>query len=118
MATIGGAKCLGLDDEIGSIEVGKRADVIVLDAHQPHMVPVLNPVSTIVYCANGGDVEASIIDGKVVMADRRLETMDEEALLARVVEEGARTIARTGILDEPHAKPKWEYLERPSAVAR
>lgn len=118
MATIGGAKCLGLDDEIGSIEVGKRADVIVIDAYQPHMVPVLNPVSTIVYCANGGDVEASIIDGKIVMADRRLETMDEKALLARVVEEGARTIARTGIPDEPHARPKWDYVERLSPAAR
>lgn len=109
LATLTGAKSLGMDQEIGSLEVGKLADVIVVNAYQPHMVPMFNPVSTVVYCAHGGDVETSIIDGRVVMLDRRLLMVDEGALLAGAVEAAPRTLRKAGILDEPHARSKWDH---------
>ncbi|MBN1473902.1 MAG: amidohydrolase [Syntrophaceae bacterium] len=76
MATSGGAKLLKLDHLIGSIEVGKRADIILIDMNQPHLSPVYNYYSHLVYAARGADVKTSIIDGKIVMKDRKLLTID------------------------------------------
>jgi 5-methylthioadenosine/S-adenosylhomocysteine deaminase len=76
MATIDGARTLGMDDQIGSVEPGKRADLILVDCRKPRMTPLYNPYSQIVYSANGADVCTSIIEGKVVMKDRRLLTLD------------------------------------------
>ena len=84
MATIDGARVLGLDRLIGSIEVGKQADIIILDMDQPHLTPLYNPYSHIVYAARGGDVKTSIIAGKPVMENRRLLTMDLPAVMERV----------------------------------
>jgi 5-methylthioadenosine/S-adenosylhomocysteine deaminase len=75
-ATIGGAKLLGLEKLIGSIEVGKRADIILIDMNQPHLTPVYNFYSHLVYAARGADVKTSIIDGKIVMKERKLLTID------------------------------------------
>ena len=76
MATIGGARVLGLDNLIGSIEAGKQADIIVVDMNQPHLTPIYNPYSQLVYAARGADVKTSIINGKVIMEERRLQTID------------------------------------------
>lgn len=76
MATLGGARLLGLDHLIGSIEVGKLADIIVIDMNQPHLTPLYNPYSQLVYAARGADVKTSIINGKVIMENRRLLTID------------------------------------------
>jgi len=76
MATFGGAKLLGLDHLIGSIEVGKLADLILVDTNQPHLTPMYNPYSQLVYAARGADVVTSIINGKLVMENRRLLTID------------------------------------------
>ena len=78
MATIDGARALGLDDRIGSLEPGKQADVIVLDTHRPHLVPMFHPVSQLVYAARGSDVAAVVIDGRVVVEDGRIRTFDVE----------------------------------------
>jgi 5-methylthioadenosine/S-adenosylhomocysteine deaminase len=75
-ATIGGAKLLGLEKLIGSIEVGKRADIILIDMNQPHLTPVYNYYSHMVYAARGADVKTSIINGKIVMKERKLLTID------------------------------------------
>jgi 5-methylthioadenosine/S-adenosylhomocysteine deaminase len=75
-ATIGGAKLLGLEKLIGSIEVGKRADIILIDMNQPHLTPVYNYYSHLVYAARGADVKTSIINGKIVMKERKLLTID------------------------------------------
>jgi 5-methylthioadenosine/S-adenosylhomocysteine deaminase len=88
MATIEGARVLGLEDQIGSIEVGKCADIIILDTNKPHWIPLYNPYSQIVYGAAAADVSTSIIGGRVVMRDRKLLTMDL-SVIAREV----RTIA-------------------------
>jgi hypothetical protein len=77
-----GARALGMDEMIGSIEVGKRADMIVLNPSGPHLVPMYNPYSNIVYSATGGDVSHSIINGRLVMEERRLLTLDLEKVLS------------------------------------
>ncbi|SDL74367.1 5-methylthioadenosine/S-adenosylhomocysteine deaminase [Geoalkalibacter ferrihydriticus] len=80
-ATIGGAQVLGLDNLIGSLETGKRADLIIIDLNSPHLIPLYNVYSQLVYATNGADVETVIIDGNVVMQDRKLLTLDEEVVM-------------------------------------
>jgi 5-methylthioadenosine/S-adenosylhomocysteine deaminase len=83
-ATMGGAALLGAEQEIGSLAVGKKADIIMLDMNQPHLCPVYNPVSHLVYAAKGSDVLHSVINGRVVLRNRRLTTLDEAAILAEM----------------------------------
>jgi len=78
LATLGGARAIGLDDKIGSLEAGKRADVIVVDTSKPHMIPLYDPVSHIVYSASGSDVSHVIVDGRLVVHDRTVLTLDLE----------------------------------------
>jgi len=80
MATLGSAGALGLDHLIGSLEVGKRADVILVDAHRPHLTPMYHPISHLVYAVHSDDVDTVIINGKVVMMNRTLLTVDVDAL--------------------------------------
>ena len=80
MATIGGARVLGLEGEVGSLEPGKKADVILIDLKKPHLTPVHNVKATIVYSAKASDVDTVIIDGRLVMRNRRILTVDEEAV--------------------------------------
>lgn len=84
MATIDGAKALGLEKEIGSLEVGKKADVIIIDLDKPHLIPVHDIYSTLAYSVNGADVETVIIDGNIVMEDRKMLTVDEEMVKREV----------------------------------
>lgn len=83
-ATIGGAAALQADKLIGTLAPGKKADLIVLDLDQPHMTPLYNVVSHLVYVASGADVMHSIINGRVVMKNRTLLTMDEKAILGKM----------------------------------
>ena len=82
MATIEGARALGLQDITGSLEIGKKADVIVIDTHKPHLTPMYNAVSHLVYAASGNDVTHSVINGKLVMEDRKLLTLDLDEIIA------------------------------------
>ncbi len=86
MATIEGAKALGLADEIGSIEIGKKADVILLNLHQLHSTPQPDLISTIVYSAQSSDVETVLIEGQVVMRNRELLTLNEAEIIAQAQE--------------------------------
>ena len=97
MATIGGATAVGLGHLIGSIEVGKRADLVVLRTDAPHWTPMTNVLSNLVYAASGADVDTVIIDGRVVMEGRRMRTMDETAVLAEARERAAALFQRTGV---------------------
>jgi len=92
MATLEAARVLVLEDRLGSLEVGKRGDMIVLDLDVPHMVPVYNITSHLVYAAHSSDVRTVIIDGRAVMRDRELLTLDEVEIFARA-REMARQIA-------------------------
>ncbi|MBM4264711.1 MAG: amidohydrolase [Deltaproteobacteria bacterium] len=82
MATVGGAKALGLDAHCGTIEVGKRADLILVDMGTVHGAPVNDIFSQIVHCAKASDVCTVIVDGKVVMRDRQLTGLDDKKILA------------------------------------
>ena len=82
MATIGGARALGLQNQIGSIEAGKRADLVVVSTASARMTPLYEPISHLVYAARGEDVRTVIVNGRVLMRDRRMLTLDESAVLA------------------------------------
>jgi 5-methylthioadenosine/S-adenosylhomocysteine deaminase len=92
MASVEAARVLGVEDRLGSLEIGKRGDMIVLDLDVPHMVPVYDITSHLVYAAHSSDVRTVIIDGRVVMRDRELLTLDEVEIFARA-REMARQIA-------------------------
>jgi 5-methylthioadenosine/S-adenosylhomocysteine deaminase len=83
-ATWGGAHALGLGDKVGSIEVGKRADFILVDFRQPHLQPVHDPVSHLVYAAQGLEVSATVCDGKVLFQNGKFTTLDPKAVYSRV----------------------------------
>ena len=84
MATIEGARALGLGDHLGSLEAGKRADLVVLDLDAPHLRPLHDPWSTLAYAAHSADVRDTVVDGRVLMRNRTLGTLDEEAVLAEL----------------------------------
>ena len=90
MATIDGARALGLEREIGSIEAGKRADLTLLNINRPHMTPHPDPVSSIVYAAQAGDVETVLIDGRIVMRAGELTELDEKAVIREAKEQASR----------------------------
>jgi len=86
MATLGGARALGMEDRIGTLESGKRADVIVIDLQQPKTQPVYAVESAIVYAASGSAVVTTICDGKVLMRNRKVLTVDVPAAVAKAKE--------------------------------
>jgi 5-methylthioadenosine/S-adenosylhomocysteine deaminase len=87
MATIRGAEAVGLGRSIGSIEVGKQADLAIVDAAQPHLAPRHDPVALLVYSAQAADVSTVIVAGRVLLEDRTLTTLDEASLLAEATEQ-------------------------------
>jgi len=80
MATVGGARALHLENQIGSIEAGKRADIVIIDFDNLHQTPMYNVYSHLVYATKAGDVRHVIINGKIVMRDRNLLTLDENGI--------------------------------------
>jgi cytosine/adenosine deaminase-related metal-dependent hydrolase len=106
IATIHGAKALGLGDEIGSIEVGKKADFILINLDAPHLTPAWDPVSTIVYAAHGTDVDTVVIDGKLVMEGRKVLTLDEDTILEDVRNRYRAVGERAGL----EIGPRWPVL--------
>ncbi|MBI4635301.1 MAG: amidohydrolase family protein [Candidatus Rokubacteria bacterium] len=97
MATIRGAEALGLETRIGSIEPGKRADLVLYDLDTPEWRPLLNPVNNLVYAATGASVRTVLVDGRIILDEGRLVTMDERALLTRVEARAREHIARAGL---------------------
>jgi len=86
MATCNGAATLGLDSLVGSLEVGKKADLCIIDMNKPHLTPLYNEYSHLVYAVNGADVDTVLINGKIVMQNRKMTTIDEEEAMSRVRE--------------------------------
>jgi 5-methylthioadenosine/S-adenosylhomocysteine deaminase len=82
MATLGGARALGLGDRLGSLEAGKRADLIVVSMASARQTPMYDPVSHLVYVTRGDDVKTTIVNGRMLMKDRKVLTLDERAVLA------------------------------------
>lgn len=96
MATVNGATALGLGKELGSIEVGKRADLVLVSLKKPHLTPLHNVISHLVYSAVGGDVDTTIVDGKILMQGRRVLTLDEDKVLEDAQKSADDLLARKG----------------------
>lgn len=94
MATIDAAKALALDDIIGSLEVGKRADIILIDLKKPHLAPLHNIYANIVYSTYGSDVDIVIVDGRIIMRDRNVITLNEEEVIRKANEAAMDLIKR------------------------
>lgn len=106
MATLHGARALGLGDEIGSLEPRKRADLVIFDLDQPEWRPLLDPVNTLVYSASGASVQTVMVDGRLVLDDRRVTMVDELEVLTRVERLARPYHARAGLA----ARPKWPMI--------
>ncbi len=97
MATIGGARAAGLEAEIGSIEVGKKADLVLVDLSDAFVSPVHDPVSALVYSALGHEPSLVVIDGLIVMRDRKVLTVDQQAVRRRAQSAAESLTRRAGI---------------------
>jgi 5-methylthioadenosine/S-adenosylhomocysteine deaminase len=98
MATRAGARTLGLDQEIGSLEPGKRADLVIVDRDRPHLAPGPDPYSTLVYAARGSDVRTTIVDGEVLVDDFTPLRVDRAQIAAEARAAGQVLAKRAGIL--------------------
>lgn len=101
LATIGGAQALGLGDEIGSIEPGKKADFALYDTRRAEWATLFNPVNSLVYNADGRSVHTVVVDGRVVVENHRPLFVDEPALIAEVQSVGEGLLARAGLSFPP-----------------
>jgi cytosine/adenosine deaminase-related metal-dependent hydrolase len=106
MATLGGARLMQLEPLIGSLEPGKRADVVLHDTDRPEWRPLLNVVNQLVWSADGRGVHTVLVDGRVVVEGYRCTTIDEDALWAQAQQMGESITARSGLPD----KAKWPVL--------
>lgn len=103
LGTIGGARALGMEDRIGSLESGKRADLIVVDLSQPHMRPINNILNNLVYCASAAsDVESVIVDGNLVVEDRQLLCCDEQTVIAEAEAFAMERFSKAGLDIRPY----------------
>ena len=99
MATLGGARALGMEADLGSLEVGKRADIVVVSLAAPRLRPLYDPISHLVYAAKGADVRDVIVNGRIVVRDRRVLTLDAEAVLTDAERLRARIMESAGVGD-------------------
>lgn len=106
MATLNGAKAMKMDYEIGSLEVGKKADMITIDCSHPRLAPNVNPVSLVVYSANGDDVDNVMIDGSFVVRKRQVLTMDEAEVVAEAKRVIPGVLKKAGVVNAP----RWPML--------
>jgi 5-methylthioadenosine/S-adenosylhomocysteine deaminase len=107
MATINGAMAALWSDEIGSLAIGKKADVTIFDMQTPDWQPVLNPIANLVYSCRGG-ADTVVCDGKVLMRDKSVLTIDEKQALGEAKVRGARLAERAGLRER--VKPKWPIV--------
>jgi cytosine/adenosine deaminase-related metal-dependent hydrolase len=106
LATLHGARALGLEDEIGSLEVGKKADLVLFDTRRPEWRTLFNPVNSLVYNADGRSVHTVIVDGQVVVQDGTPCYVDEWELMSKVQELGEGLLQRTGV----EFAPRWPVV--------
>ncbi|MBN9010546.1 MAG: amidohydrolase family protein, partial [Rhizobiales bacterium] len=102
MATSAGARAAGMADRIGSIEVGKRADIVIHTLNRPEMIPTTNMIRNLFYSSRSKSVHTVIVDGKVVMDEGRLMGLDEAEALAEINKAAMAMLARMGKTIEPN----------------
>ena len=103
MATIKGAKAVGLDDQIGSLEIGKKADFIAIKLKHLHQLPCYDPVSTVVHATNARDVDHVVVDGKLIVKDGELMTMNEQQVIEQALKAGKEVLERAGLANKVHS---------------
>ena len=111
MCTIDAAKALGMEKDIGSLETGKKADIVLLDLRRPHLYPLNMPVFRLIYFANGNDVDTVIVDGRIALKDRKATFVDEDEVLDNAQRETEAMLDRTGfrfMLETPQMF--WNYV--------
>jgi len=106
LATLHGARAVGLEHDLGSIAVGKKADLVLFDTRRPEWRTLFNPINSLVYNADGRSVHTVIVDGRVVVEDHTPCYVDEWELMRKVQTLGERLLARTGI----HFAPRWPVV--------
>ncbi|TRW97207.1 amidohydrolase family protein [Paracoccus sp. M683] len=111
MITIDAARVLGLQDQIGSLEPGKKADLVVLDMDQPHLTPDWMPVHRLIHQATGADVETVMVDGRLLMQGRQVASVDVKDALEQGRHEAAALVRRAGAQSHMH-DPGWGQLYR------
>ena len=109
LATIGGARAAGMDQSIGSIEIGKRADLVILATDRPHVLPQVTLVSNAVYAANPSIVETVLVDGRVVVSDGSLSAWDAAQTQALADDMAAQLNRTTGLADAYRARSRWKW---------
>jgi cytosine/adenosine deaminase-related metal-dependent hydrolase len=97
MATLHGARSIAWDDEVGSLEPGKKADIVLLDRERPEMVPIVNVANCLVYAADGRAVDTVLVDGKIIVEGGHLTTVDEREVYQQVERICPRLLARSGL---------------------
>ncbi len=97
MAALGGARAIGMQDKLGTLEPGKLADIVLVNLNSVHMVPNNNYVSDLVYAGCGADVDTVIVDGKMVMEERNVKTLDEREIIQQARERASALLERTGL---------------------
>src|SRR6266850_1935448 len=107
LATLTGAQALGVGDEIGSLEVGKKADLLLFDTQRPEWQALFNPLNNLVYNADGRSLHTVIIDGRVVVDAYKQSFVDEPRLYSKVQEIGESLLARTGV---SHPRSRWPMV--------
>ena len=107
LATLTGAQALGVGHEIGSLEAGKKADVVLFDTQRPEWQALFNPINNLVYNADGRSVHTVIVDGRVVIDAYRQTFVDEARLYGKVQEIGEKLLARTGVTA---GRPRWPII--------
>jgi 5-methylthioadenosine/S-adenosylhomocysteine deaminase len=107
LATLTGAQALGVGDEIGSLEPGKKADLVLFDTQRPEWQAMFNPINNLVYNADGRSVHTVVVDGRVVIDAYRQTFVDESRLYAKVQEIGELLLARTGVSP---GRPRWPIV--------
>jgi 5-methylthioadenosine/S-adenosylhomocysteine deaminase len=94
MATVNGAKALALEKKVGSLQVGKKADIVLIDFSKPHLTPLHNVYASIVYSAQGSDVDTVIVDGRILMENRQVTTLDEKVVIEKAKETVLNLLSR------------------------
>ena len=106
LGTIGSARAVGMGNSIGSIEVGKKADIVLYETMRPEWRTLFNPINNLVYSADGRSVHTVLVDGRVVIDDHQPTFVDEEELIAQVQDIGDSMLRRTGI----DFAPRWPIV--------
>ncbi len=119
MCSIDAARALGLEQEIGSLEVGKKADIILLDGRAPHLWPPVMALNRITHFANAADVDTVLVDGRVLMEERRITHLDAGAILDDAAAQAEAAFAAAGHVDaRTEGADLWSRARRPAAAYR